>query len=97
MAGRGSRLRPHTLTTPKPLISFAGKSIVKRLQILLPDEMSETAQVKDKETGHMIAKTKLNNSGKMKLWLKTAMDTILWRWHLMKLKQPGVEIPCPNP
>ena len=31
MAGRGSRLRPHTLTTPKPLISFAGKSIVQRL------------------------------------------------------------------
>ena len=31
MAGRGSRLRPHTLTTPKPLITFAGKSIVQRL------------------------------------------------------------------
>ena len=31
MAGRGSRLRPHTLTTPKPLITFTGKSIVKRL------------------------------------------------------------------
>ena len=31
MAGRGSRLRPHTLTTPKPLISFAGKTIVERL------------------------------------------------------------------
>lgn len=31
MAGRGSRLRPHTLTTPKPLISFTGKSIVQRL------------------------------------------------------------------
>ena len=31
MAGRGSRLRPHTLTTPKPLIKIAGKSIVKRL------------------------------------------------------------------
>ena len=31
MAGRGSRLRPHTLTTPKPLISFVGKSIVQRL------------------------------------------------------------------
>ena len=31
MAGRGSRLRPHTLTTPKPLIVFAGKSIVQRL------------------------------------------------------------------
>ena len=31
MAGRGSRLRPHTLTTPKPLISIAGKPIVARL------------------------------------------------------------------
>jgi glucose-1-phosphate thymidylyltransferase len=31
MAGRGSRLKPHTLTTPKPLIAFTGKSIVKRL------------------------------------------------------------------
>lgn len=31
MAGRGSRLRPHTLTTPKPLISIAGKTIVQRL------------------------------------------------------------------
>ena len=31
MAGRGSRLRPHTLTTPKPLIKIAGKSIVQRL------------------------------------------------------------------
>ena len=31
MAGRGSRLRPHTLSTPKPLIPIAGKPIVKRL------------------------------------------------------------------
>jgi glucose-1-phosphate thymidylyltransferase len=31
MAGRGSRLRPHTLTVPKPLIPVAGKSIVHRL------------------------------------------------------------------
>ena len=31
MAGRGSRLRPHTLTTPKPLLPVGGKPIVQRL------------------------------------------------------------------
>jgi glucose-1-phosphate thymidylyltransferase len=31
MAGRGSRLRPHTLTIPKPLIPIVGKPIVHRL------------------------------------------------------------------
>jgi glucose-1-phosphate thymidylyltransferase len=31
MAGRGSRLRPHTLTIPKPLIPIAGTPIVHRL------------------------------------------------------------------
>ncbi|CAI8358717.1 MAG: Glucose-1-phosphate thymidylyltransferase [Owenweeksia sp. TMED14] len=31
MAGRGSRLRPHTLSTAKPLLPIAGKPIVQRL------------------------------------------------------------------
>jgi glucose-1-phosphate thymidylyltransferase len=31
MAGMGKRMRPHTLTTPKPLLPIAGKPIVHRL------------------------------------------------------------------
>jgi len=31
MAGMGKRMRPHTLTVPKPLIQVAGKPIVQRL------------------------------------------------------------------
>ena len=31
MAGRGSRLRPHTLNTPKPILPVAGMPIVSRL------------------------------------------------------------------
>jgi len=31
MAGRGSRLRPHSLTTPKPLLQVAGSPIVHQL------------------------------------------------------------------
>jgi glucose-1-phosphate thymidylyltransferase len=31
MAGRGTRLRPHSLTVPKPLVSIAGETIVARL------------------------------------------------------------------
>ncbi len=39
MAGRGSRLRPHTLTVPKPLVPVAGKPMVQRI-------------VEDLATGH---------------------------------------------
>ena len=28
MAGRGSRLRPHTLTLPKPLVPIKGKPVI---------------------------------------------------------------------
>ncbi|MCB9285514.1 MAG: NTP transferase domain-containing protein [Lewinellaceae bacterium] len=41
MAGRGSRLRPHTLTIPKPLLPIAGKTIVQRIVEDLASSMSE--------------------------------------------------------
>ncbi|WP_127845853.1 sugar phosphate nucleotidyltransferase [Psychroflexus aestuariivivens] len=41
MAGRGSRLRPHTLTIPKPLIPIAGKPIVQRLVESIADVLEE--------------------------------------------------------
>ena len=49
MAGRGSRLRPHTLTIPKPLIPIAGKPIVQRLvediASVLDEQVEEVAFV----------------------------------------------------
>ena len=41
MAGRGSRLRPHTLTIPKPLLPIAGKPMVQRIVEDLASSMSE--------------------------------------------------------
>ncbi len=52
MAGMGKRMRPHTLTTPKPLLPIAGKSIVQRLAEdiakVSPEKIDEIAFV----TGH---------------------------------------------
>ncbi|HPD64039.1 MAG TPA: sugar phosphate nucleotidyltransferase [Bacteroidia bacterium] len=41
MAGLGKRMRPHTLTTPKPLLDIAGKSIVSRLITDISEMLSE--------------------------------------------------------
>lgn len=49
MAGRGSRLRPHTLTVPKPLLPVGGKPIVHRLvediSAMCSEEIEEIAFV----------------------------------------------------
>lgn len=41
MAGLGKRMKPHTLSTPKPLIKVAGKPIVQRLVETLATSTSE--------------------------------------------------------
>lgn len=50
MAGRGSRLRPHTLTTPKPLILVGGIPIVHRLVA----DIAEVCQDKITDIGFVI-------------------------------------------
>lgn len=58
MAGRGSRLRPHTLTVPKPLIPIAGKPIVHRLvediAEVIHQEIEEIAFIIHKDFGKQV-------------------------------------------
>lgn len=60
MAGRGSRLRPHTLTVPKPLIPIAGKPIVQRLvediAKVLNEPLDEVAFIIGKDFGDQVEK-----------------------------------------
>ncbi len=50
MAGRGSRLRPHTLTVPKPLVPVGGKPIVHRLV----EDIAKTSSEKIDEIAFVI-------------------------------------------
>ena len=64
MAGRGSRLRPHTLTVPKPLIPIAGKPIVHRLvkdiAKVLNQPIEEVAFIIAKDFGEAVEKSLLS-------------------------------------
>ncbi len=44
MAGKGKRMRPHTLTTPKPLIPIAGKPMVHRIVEEIANTCNEPIQ-----------------------------------------------------
>ena len=50
MAGMGKRLRPHTLTVPKPLIPVAGKSIVQ----WLAEDITKVCKEKVEEIAYVI-------------------------------------------
>ncbi|MBA7518807.1 Bifunctional protein GlmU [subsurface metagenome] len=45
MAGIGKRMRPHTLSVPKPLLKIAGKSIVERLVEKLGDKKKNIEEI----------------------------------------------------
>lgn len=52
MAGMGKRMRPHTLTVPKPLISVAGKPIVQRLV----EDIAQTTNEKIEEIAFIVGR-----------------------------------------
>jgi glucose-1-phosphate thymidylyltransferase len=52
MAGMGKRMRPHTLTVPKPLIPIAGKPIVQRLV----EDIAKVAGEKVEEVAFIIGR-----------------------------------------
>ena len=63
MAGMGKRMRPHTLTTPKPLLPIAGKPIVQRLvegiAKVCMEPINEIAFVIGPDFGEKVEKTLL--------------------------------------
>lgn len=74
MAGMGKRLRPHTLTIPKPLIPIAGKPIVQHLvediAALVPDKLDQivfvTGRFGDDAESHLLEVAKsLGAEGKI--------------------------------
>jgi glucose-1-phosphate thymidylyltransferase len=69
MAGRGSRLRPHTLTVPKPLIPIAGKPIVHRLVEdiagVINQKIDEIAFIIHKDFGTQVEKDLISIAEKL--------------------------------
>ena len=69
MAGRGSRLRPHTLTIPKPLIPIAGKPIVHRLVEdiagVIKQPIDEIAFIIHKDFGSQVEKDLISIAEKL--------------------------------
>ena len=69
MAGRGSRLRPHTLTIPKPLIPIAGKPIVHRLvediAAVINEKIEEISFIIHKDFGVQVEKDLLAIADKL--------------------------------
>ncbi len=51
MAGMGKRMRPHTLTTPKPMLHVAGKPIVQRMV----EDIIQTSKEKVEEIAFIIS------------------------------------------
>ncbi len=80
MAGMGKRLRPLTLTTPKPLLKIAGKSIVEHLlnniQAISPEPIDEV--------GFVIG----NFSAEIKQQIKNIAENLNIKYHIFVQNVP---------
>lgn len=99
MAGIGSRLRPHTLTIPKPLTLIAGKPIVQRLVEdivkVVDQKVEEIAFVigptfpKDTEEKLLKIADDLNAKG-----VVSVQETALGTAHAIQCAKDSLEGPC---
>ena len=99
MAGIGSRLRPHTLTIPKPLTLIAGKPIVQRLVEdivkVIDQEVEEIAFVigptfpKDTEEKLMTIARDMGAKGKV-----SVQEQALGTAHAIQCAKDTLEGPC---
>lgn len=99
MAGIGSRLRPHTLTIPKPLTLIAGKPIVQRLVEdivkVVDQKVEEIAFVigptfpKDTEEKLLKIANDLNATGKV-----SVQETALGTAHAIQCAKDSLDGPC---
>ena len=99
MAGIGSRLRPHTLTIPKPLTLIAGKPIVQRLVEdivkVVDQKVEEIAFVigptfpKDTEEKLLKIAKDLNAKGKV-----SVQETALGTAHAIQCAKDSLDGPC---
>ena len=99
MAGIGSRLRPHTLTIPKPLTLIAGKPIVQRLVEdivkVVDQKVEEIAFVigpsfpKDTEEKLLEIARNLNAVGKV-----SVQETALGTAHAIQCAKDSLDGPC---
>ena len=99
MAGIGSRLRPHTLTVPKPLTLIAGKPIVQRLVediVKVVDQKVEEISFiigpsfpKDTEEKLMAIAKGLGANGKV-----SVQEEALGTAHAIQCAKESLEGPC---
>ena len=81
MAGWGTRLRPHTLTVPKPMLSVAGKPIVEHL-------VNDLVKCVDEEVENVVFIIRSDFGKKIEEQLMCIADSIQVKGHIRYQEEP---------